>query len=295
VVLVALATAPAAAAHPYLIAATPQSGVVAPSAPTKIQLAFTEALVIKGCSIAIKSDSGQVVHVGKITPALGGYAMSAPVSKLGEGIYTVTWVAYGDDGHTVEGAFQFGVPSVTGQPPPGAARLLATTVESVESAPTESLVSIAGRWLAALAAFAMLGAVVLFPRLRGRVDEDVRAAAERRWVKLAPAALGLALIGTLLEAVKRSQGPHGLDLGLLTAATTGVSIVVRLAVLVLGGAVATIVARRARSAAATALFGLTGAVALGATDTSRPFVRLPSSPRSARSSTCFRAACGWAR
>ncbi len=264
VILLALATAPAAAAHPYLIAATPQSGVVAPTAPTKIQLAFTEALVIKGCSIAIKSDSGQVVHVGKITPSLGGYAMSAPVSKLNEGVYTVNWVAYGDDGHTVEGAFQFGVPSASGQPPPGAARLLATTVASAESAPTESLVSIAGRWLAALAAFAMLGAAVLFPRLRGRVDEDLRAAAERRWVKLAPAALGLALIGTLLEAFKRSQGPHGLDLGLLSAATTGVSIIVRLAVLVLGGAVATVVARRARSAAATALFGLTGAIALGA-------------------------------
>jgi copper transport protein len=264
VVLLALATAPAAGAHPYLIAATPQSGVVAQTAPTRIQLAFTEALVIKGCSISIKSNNGQTVHVGAITSSLGGYAMSAPVSKLTEGIYTVNWVAYGDDGHTVEGAFQFGVPSATGQPPPGAARLLATTESSAESAPTESLVSVAGRWLAALAAFAMLGAAVLFPRLRGRVDEEVRAAAELRWVKLAPAALGLALIGTLLEAFKRSQGPHGLDLGLLTAATTGVSILVRLGVLVLGGAVATVIARRSKNSLATSLFGFTGAIALGA-------------------------------
>jgi methionine-rich copper-binding protein CopC/putative copper export protein len=275
VVLLGLAMAPAAAAHPYLTAATPQGGVVAATAPTKVQLAFTEALVIKGGSISIRSNNGQAVHVGKITSALGGDAMSAPVSKLTEGIYTVTWVAYGEDGHTVEGRFRFGVPSTSGQPPPGAARLLATTVASSESAPTESLVSIAGRWLAALAAFALLGAAVLFSRLRGRIDEDVRAAAERRWAKLAPAALGLALVGTLLEAIERSRGPHGLDLGLLTAATTGASIVVRLAVLVLGGAVATLVARRARSSpatalfgakgsAATALFGLTGGVALGA-------------------------------
>ena len=262
--LLLLAAAPAASAHPYLIAATPQSGVVAPTAPTKIQLAFTEALVIKGCSITVKSNSGQVVHVGTITPTLNGYAMTAPVSKLSEGIYTVNWVAYGDDGHTVEGAFQFGVPSASGQPPPGAARLLATTVASAESAPTESLVSIAGRWLAALAAFAMLGAAVLFPRLRRRIDEDVRAAAELRWAKLAPVALGLALLGTLLEAFKRSQGPHGIDLGLLTAATTGVSIIVRLAVLVIGGAVAMVVARRAKSSETTALFGLIGAIALGA-------------------------------
>src|SRR5580658_5633736 len=95
VLLLMLAAAPAASAHPYLIAATPQSGVVAPSAPSKIQLAFTEALVIKGCSISIKSNNGQTVHVGTITPTLNGYAMSAPVSKLAEGIYTVNWVAYG--------------------------------------------------------------------------------------------------------------------------------------------------------------------------------------------------------
>lgn len=263
-VLVALATAPAAGAHPYLVAATPQGGVVATTTPTKIQLAFTEALVIKGCSITVTGSGGDVVKVGKITPALGGYAMSAPAPKLGEGVYTVHWVAYGNDGHTVAGAFQFGVPSTSGQPPPGAARLLATTVSSSESAPTESLLSVAARWLAALAAFALLGAAVLFWRLRGRVDDDLRTAAERRWAKLAPAALGLALIGTLLEAFKRAQGPHGLDLTLLTSAATGVSIVVRLVVLLVGGAAATIVARRRASARSTALFGLTGAVMLGA-------------------------------
>jgi len=264
VALVALATAPAAGAHPYLVAATPQGGVVAQTAPTKIQLAFTEALVIKGCAITVKSSSGEVIHVGRITPVLGGYAMSAPVPKLGEGIYTVNWVAYGDDGHTVEGAFQFGVPSPSGQPPPGAARLLASTVSSAESAPTESLVSVAGRWLAALAAFALLGGAALFWRIRGRVDEELRTAAARRWVRLAPAALALALIGTLLEAFKRAQGPHGLDLGLLSAATTGVAIVVRLVVLVLGGGAATVLARRGRIARSTAVFGLTGAIALGA-------------------------------
>lgn len=263
-VLIALAVAPAAGAHPSLVATAPQGGVVARTAPTQIRLAFTEALVIKGSSITIKGENGTVVHVGKITSALGGYAMSAAVPKLAEGIYTVDWVAYGNDGHTVGGAFQFGVPSASGQPPPGAARLLATTVSSAESAPTESLVSVVGRWLAALAAFALVGAAALFWRLRGRFEEDVRANAERRWIALAPAVLGLALAGTVAEVLERAQGPQGIDLGLLTASTTGVAIVVRLVVLALGGAAATAVARRADSRRGTALFGVTGAIALAA-------------------------------
>jgi methionine-rich copper-binding protein CopC/putative copper export protein len=261
-VLVALTVAQPAGAHPYLVAATPQGGVVAPTAPKQIQLAFTEALVSKGCSITVKGEDGRVIHLGKIGGALGGHAISAPLPKLAEGIYTVDWVAYGNDGHTVEGAFQFGVPSASGQPPPGAARLLATTVASAESAPTESLVPVAGRWLAALAAFAMLGAAVLFGRLRGRVDEELRTAAGRRWTSLAPAALGLALVGTLLEAWGRAQGPGGLDLALIAASTSGVAIIVRLGTLVVGGVVARVIARRAGSERGTALFGATGAVAL---------------------------------
>src|ERR1700761_7632013 len=89
VVLGVLALAPAVAqAHPYLTASTPQGGVVAPQAPSKIQLAFTEGLVIKGCSITIKNSHGQVVHSGRVAGSLGGDAMSVPVSKLPEGVYT---------------------------------------------------------------------------------------------------------------------------------------------------------------------------------------------------------------
>jgi copper transport protein len=254
----ALVLAPAAAAHPYLVGATPQGGVVAPQTPTSIKLAFTEALVIKGCSLTLTSGSGQVVHVGGLRSTLSGDAMEASLPHLGEGIYTVNWVAYGNDGHTVEGRFQFGVPSPTGQPPPGAARLLATTTASAESAPTESLVSVAARWLAALAAFLLLGAAALFVRLRGRLDDDALGRARTRWLRLAPYVLGVAVLGTLVEAYERADGPHGLALALLTSATSGVAIVVRLAVLLLGGAVVAVGVRRTRLLA----YGATGGLAL---------------------------------
>src|SRR5581483_6547658 len=106
----------------------------------------TEGIVIKGSSISLSGSRGKTYKVGHLAATLGGDAMTAAVPKLPEGIYTVHWVAYGNDGHIVEGSYEFGVPSPSGQAPPGAARLLATTTGSAESAPTESLISVAGRF-----------------------------------------------------------------------------------------------------------------------------------------------------
>jgi copper transport protein len=274
VALGALVLAPAVAAHPYLVGASPQGGVVAPQAPTSVKLAFTEGLVIKGCSITMRSGSGQIVHLGKLRSTLAGDAVEASLPHLAEGIYTVNWVAYGSDGHTVEGRFEFGVPSASGQAPPGAARLLATTTASAESAPTESLLSVAARWLAALAAFALLGAAALFARLRGRLGDEALERARARWIGMAPYVLAAAALGTLIEAYERADGPHGFSLALLTSAPSGVTIVVRLGVLVAAGALAAGLARRAR----LTLYGATGALALAAVALDGHVVTAHSSP-----------------
>jgi copper transport protein len=262
-VVAALVAAPAAGAHPYLVAATPQGGAVASKAPTSIQLAFTEGLVLRGSSISVRSSQGSVVPVGSLTPALGGDAMSARIPKLDAGVYTVRWVAYGSDGHTVEGSFQFGVPTANGQAPPGAARLLATTTASAETAPTESLLSVAGRWLAAIAAFALVGAAALILRLRGRVADALVSDVGARWLRLAPPAVGLAVLGTLAEAWERADESTGLSLGLLTSATTGLAIIVRLGVLVVGGLVALMIACRAHPRTRITLLAIVGGLALG--------------------------------
>jgi copper transport protein len=262
VLLAMLALAPAAAAHPYLVASTPQAGVVASGAPKSVQLGFTEALVLKGCSITVRDQHGHVAHTGPLRAANGGSGMSVTSAKLPEGIYSVSWVALGDDGHTVAGKFQFGVPSADGQAPPGAGKLLATTsANGSEQAPTESFVSVAGRWIAAVAAFVMLGGALLLLRLRGRLEEPgLRPAAERRWLKLGRAGLLIALLATVVEAIERSRAPQGgFDFSLLTASTANLAVVVRLAVLALGGLA---LLRVRRPAGRRLLLGAIGALAL---------------------------------
>ncbi len=257
-----LAAPAGASAHPYLVASTPQAGVVSPSAPKSIQIAFTEHLVLQGCSITLRDGHGRVVRTGPLRAVSGGDGLSVSTASLPQGIYTVNWVALGEDGHTVAGSFQFGAPNPSGQAPPGAGKLLASTsTNGSEQAPTESFVSIAARWLAAIAAFVLLGGALLLFRLRGRVDPKTVGAGERRWRSLALAALAVALLATVIEAGERSRAPQGgLDLGLLTASTTGVAVLIRLGVLALA-ALALRVAPRARR---EALLGAAGALSLAA-------------------------------
>jgi copper transport protein len=268
----ALLVAPAAAAHPYLVASTPESGVVATGAVSSVQLAFTERLVLEGSSVTVLNPQGRPVHVGRLKPAIGGNGFTASVGALPEGVYTVKWVALGDDGHTVAGSYEFGVPSSNGQAPPGAGKLLASTdTNGTESAPTESFVSIAGRWLAAIAAFVLLGGwvLLLLLRRRGALPEDLWARVQRRWLRFAPPALAIALLGTLAECYERARAPQGgLRLGLLTASTSDVAVLVRLAALLAGLVALRLLPRRWRpallagsSAVALAALGIDGHMA----------------------------------
>jgi putative copper export protein/methionine-rich copper-binding protein CopC/ABC-type branched-subunit amino acid transport system substrate-binding protein len=256
----ALLVAPAAAAHPYLVASTPESGVVATGSVSSVQLAFTERLVLEGSSVTVLNPQGHPVKVGHLKPALGGNGFTASVGNLPEGVYTVKWVALGDDGHTVAGSYEFGVPSSDGQAPPGAGKLLASTsTNGSESAPTESFISIAGRWLAAIAGFLLLGGGLLLFRLRRRrtLDDELWGRVLRRWLRFAPLALALAILGTLAEAYERARVPQGgVRLGLLTDSTSDISILVRVGVLLAGLVALRLAPKRWRPVALAATGGL---------------------------------------
>jgi methionine-rich copper-binding protein CopC/putative copper export protein/ABC-type branched-subunit amino acid transport system substrate-binding protein len=253
--------APAAGAHPYLVATSPQAGVLALGQPTSIQLSFTEAVTLSGCSITVRNQRGRPVHTGPLRAIDGGYGLSVATPKLAEGIYSVSWVAYGDDGHTVSGSFRFGVPGPHGQVPSGAGTLLASTsANGSESAPIESPVSLVGRWLAAIGGFFMLGGAILLVRLRGRVEPSLRSAASARWRQLALGALALAALGTALEAIERLHGPGGFSLSLLTGSSSGVAVLVRAGALALCGLGLAILPSRRRPA----VLGVAGALVLGA-------------------------------
>lgn len=220
---------PAAAwAHPLLIQATPQPGLVASSAPSAISLALTEPAVPRGSRIRLFGPGGKRLAVTPVRTAGGSRTLAVrPRARLRSAVYTVRWSVLGDDGHIVTGVFDFGVAGARGAPPPGVEALSGGGGgRGGETAAGDGVVKVVGRWLGILSASFLLGGFALLELLRRGVagDDDVaivRTVAPIAWLLLALAALEGVFAGA-------SAGTGGeLDLGLLTASATGVSELVR--------------------------------------------------------------------
>src|SRR2546430_5082288 len=165
-VLGALCAGPAAAvAHPLLVQAAPAPGLLAPQPPHAIQLAFSEPAVARGSSFVLTGPNGRRVAVGQIASANGGRTLSVtPARRLTSAVYSLHWVALGNDGHTVSGDFSFGIAGAHGQAPPGASRLQAQTGaggSGAERSSRESPVAVAARWLGLVAASFLAGGLLL--------------------------------------------------------------------------------------------------------------------------------------
>jgi methionine-rich copper-binding protein CopC/putative copper export protein len=224
-------TGPAAAwAHPLLIQATPQPGLVVSSAPGAISLALTEPAVPRGSRIRLFGPGGKRLAVTPVRTAGGSRTLAVrPRTRLRSAVYTVRWSVLGDDGHIVTGAFDFGVAGAKGAPPPGVETLSGGGGgRGAETAAGDGVVKVVGRWLGILSASFLFGGFVLLELLRrrgvARDDDDVaivRTVAPIAWLLLALAALEGVFAGA-------SAGTGGqFDLGLLTASATGVSELVR--------------------------------------------------------------------
>ena len=226
-------TGPAAAwAHPLLIAATPQPGLVAERSPKAIALALTEPAVARGSRIRLFGPGGAALRVTAVRGSGGRRTLSVrPRARLRSAVYTVRWSVLGDDGHIVSGGFRFGVAGAGGAVPRGAEQLTgAGGGRGGETAAADGAVRILSRWLGILAASILFGGFVLLGLLRRRGGAREGAADVLR--RLAPAAWLLVAVaaaeGTVAGA--RSGAGAGLDLGLLTASATGLSELVRGAV-----------------------------------------------------------------
>jgi methionine-rich copper-binding protein CopC/putative copper export protein len=219
----------AASAHPLLISASPQPGVVAGGAPATISVALTEPTVARGSGIRLFGADGQRLAVGAVQASNGRRTLSVrPRRPLRSAVYTVRWSALGDDGHVVTSSFNFGIAGADGAPPAGVEKLTgAGGGRGGETAAGDSIVKIAGRWLGILAASMLFGGFVLLARLRHRRDPDdldtLRTIAPLLWLLVAFAALE----GILAGADSGAGGGGGLDFSLLTASATGVSELVR--------------------------------------------------------------------
>ena len=110
VAALALAGAATANAHAFLDHASPRVGSAVKTAPTKLQLWFTQGLVTTFCHVTVTGPPG-FGGAGPADPAPSNapslvVALRSPTPP---GVYTVRWRVVSVDTHVTEGDFNFTV------------------------------------------------------------------------------------------------------------------------------------------------------------------------------------------
>ncbi|MEV5509111.1 copper resistance CopC/CopD family protein [Streptomyces orinoci] len=174
-----------AAAHAALVATDPKSGSVLPSAPQRVQLTFSEGVLLSADSVRVLDPQGKRVDEGRPAHS-GGRTDTAEValnSGIADGTYTVAWQAVSADSHPVAGAFTFSV----GAP--------SKTVVKAAAATTDPLVGTLygiGRYTA-YGGFALLAGAGVFAGVC-RSSRPVQRVAVGGWVALFAATGALLLL-----------------------------------------------------------------------------------------------------
>ena len=118
--LVALSVvAGAASAHANYVSSNPAAGAILPQAPTNVTVTLSEQIQPGSASIRVTNSSGAEVDLGntQISPS-DAFTMSVGLTRIGPGIYTVTWNAISAvDGHFTTGSFSFAVENPDGTLP----------------------------------------------------------------------------------------------------------------------------------------------------------------------------------
>ncbi|KNB49050.1 FixH family protein [Streptomyces caatingaensis] len=106
-----------ASAHAALTATDPRQGSVVPTAPARVQLTFSEGVLLSADSVRVLDPRGTRVDTGSPGHADGRSETASVALRPGiaDGTYTVAWQAVSADSHPVAGAFTFsvGAPSKT--------------------------------------------------------------------------------------------------------------------------------------------------------------------------------------
>jgi hypothetical protein len=101
-----LFTAPALA-HAHLTASDPAANATLKTAPTEIELHFTEALEPAFSSVTVTDKDGQVMDAGP--SSADGTVMHLALQKLAPGKYRVSWISVAVDTHRLTGEYFFSV------------------------------------------------------------------------------------------------------------------------------------------------------------------------------------------
>lgn len=179
VAFVVLASPAGLSAHALLKSSTPAAGAVLGDAPQSVTLTFSEAPDLRLTQVKVL-DSAGTDHVSGSIVAVEAppFSLSAPLGKLGDGAYTVSWRAVSAvDGHVSAGSFAFGVGVA---PPKGAPDGGVAGVSESGSPP-----AILARWLLYLGFVALIGAAFVAVVVARRPAPDLLAMAAIGWVLIA--------------------------------------------------------------------------------------------------------------
>ena len=249
--------------HPYLVQTEPGPGVALPNPPGRIQIGFTEPVVLDGSSLRLEDSEGKDVPLGPLGSPKEGPGLAADIKgALGGDVYLVRWSVLSEDGHSSTGEYRFGVNGPNNTPPRNAELLNATGGPSDQVPESDSPGRIAVRWLGLLGASLLVGGAVLLARLRGRLDDEMATAFSSRWVQAARIGWVLAVIASIVAVVAAGgAGSGGFRTSVVLATSTGTVAVARLAGVVIAGLLGLFGRPGVRR---DQFFGLSGAFFLGA-------------------------------
>jgi len=169
---------PSAWAHPLLLHADPFPQSILPTAPSLIQLWFSEDLNGSGSRIAVLNRQGMPVDQGNtFVPPTNRRELEVKLRRLPPGSYQILWTAVSaEDGHIVVGQYVFSVrirtalPLLTGSP---------GSVPGQGSLDLAGLISLLAHWLELLAALTWVGSAAFSTFVFTSAGDQLSEAATR--------------------------------------------------------------------------------------------------------------------
>ena len=145
-ILALLALPGVALAHAYLERSSPAGNTIVESAPTRIQLWFTERPELRFSEVTLYTADGQKLAHGPLSIAPDDpRSVVFDVGTVPHGTYTVAWKTLSaDDGHVAAGAFAYAVG--LDQPAPTAESIFVPAGQASEIG-RPNVLAVLGRWL----------------------------------------------------------------------------------------------------------------------------------------------------
>ena len=109
VALATLGIAVPAFAHAHLTSAMPPMDASVQTAPTELDLTFSEGLTLRFTGVTLLAPDSKAVPTGPASLKAGGDKVPiVPIpARLGAGLYRVEWHALSTDGHKTQGRYTF--------------------------------------------------------------------------------------------------------------------------------------------------------------------------------------------